>query len=188
MANISRRLSDGNVDVETIAAERDQVAGLVRSAQAGDRDAFGELYRMYVPRVFRLARFSLGTGAEDAVSETFTRAWTALPRYRDTGAPFVAWLYGIARHVVTDQLRTRGRSEPRETVPDRMVHEEHDDRLDLAAAMAELPEEQRRVIEMKFLMGLTNPEVARVLGKSIGAVNAQQWRALRALKGVLEAE
>jgi RNA polymerase sigma-70 factor (ECF subfamily) len=100
----------------------------------------------------------------------------------------VSWLYGIARNVVFDQLRVRKRTEPRADVPD-VPHDHLPQtliRLDVADAIARLPDEQRQVIEMKFLIGLPNAEVAEILGKTIGAVNAQQWRALGNLRRILE--
>ncbi len=165
-----------------------QASTLVSAAQAGDRDAFGLLYREHYGAVYRLARFYLGASAEDVVAETFLRAWKALPRYRDTGAPFVSWLYGIARHVVADELRKAKRLEPRDTLPEIAFEGSEDDRLVLAAALERLPKEQRRVIEMKYLLGLKNPEVAEALGKSVGAVNAMQWRALATLRDLMEEE
>jgi RNA polymerase sigma-70 factor (ECF subfamily) len=162
--------------------------GLVRRAQEGDREAFGQLFQLHHAAVFRMVRFSLGSGgsdAEDAAAETFARAWKALPRYRDTGAPFVSWLYGIARHVVADERRRGLRTEPREELPDEGHEPLHDDRIDLATAIERLPDEQRLVVEMKFLAGLTNPEVAALLGTTTGAVNARQWRALQALQEIL---
>lgn len=163
--------------------------GLVERARRGERDAFGQLFSLHHAAVFRLARFSLPHAlAEDAVAETFTRAWKALPRYRRTGAPFVAWLYGIARHVVADIARAAHRVESQPEVAQH-PHDPwsgDDDRIVLAAALAQLPEEQRRVIELKFLVGLTNAEVGVVLAKKPGAVNTQQWRALRALQRILD--
>jgi RNA polymerase sigma-70 factor, ECF subfamily len=168
--------------------ERDAVLPLVEKSRRGDKDAFGQLYRRYHSRVYGLARFYLGEGAEDAVAETFMRAWAALPRYKPTAAPFVAWLYGIARHVVSDEFKRRKRTEPRDQLPDGAVDPRHDERLELAAAIAQLPTQQRQIVEMKYLLGLRNPEVAKALNKSIGAVNAQQWRALQSLKQMLEQE
>jgi RNA polymerase sigma-70 factor (ECF subfamily) len=133
-----------------------------------------------------LARFYLGEGAEDAVAETFMRAWSALPRYKSTGAPFVAWLYGIARHVVADEFRVRSKTEVRDELPDSSVTPQHEDRLLLASSIERLPKQQRLVVEMKYLLGMTNAEVAAALGKSIGAINAQQWRALQALKEMMD--
>ena len=180
-------VQDGKVPVESSRPlESEEIPSLVQRAQENDRDAFGELYRLFHAQVFRLARFYLDSSAEDAVAETFLRAWNALPRYRNTGAPFVAWLYGIARHVVADERLRRRRIEPRPEVPDRAIDPPPDDRLALAMAIQRLPEEDRRVIELKFLIGLTNAEVAAALGKSAGAVNTQQWRALRSLRRLIE--
>jgi RNA polymerase sigma-70 factor, ECF subfamily len=168
--------------------ERYTVLPLIEAARRGDKDAFGQLYRRYHARVFGLARFYLGDGGEDAVAETFVRAWSALPRYRTTAAPFVAWLYGIARHVVADELKNRKRTEARAQVPDQPVDPLYDERLAIAAAVAKLPKQQRQIVEMKYLLGMKNAEVARALNKTIGAVNAAQWRALQALKLSLEQE
>lgn len=164
----------------------DPVPGLVAEAKRGDTDAFGQLYRLHHASVTRMARFHLGsTDAEDAVAEVFLRAWKALPRYQNTGAPFAAWLHGIARHVVVDEIRRRSRTEPHAEVPDAGVEHREDERLDLAAAIEQLPQEQRQVIELKFLVGLKNPEVAEAMGSTPGAVNARQWRALESLRAAL---
>jgi RNA polymerase sigma-70 factor, ECF subfamily len=165
------------------------VPQLVEKAKRGDRDAFGELYRLHHARIFRMARLhlgDLGDGAEDAVAETFLRAWAALPRYRVTGAPFVAWLFGIARHVVLDEVARGRRVMPREELPERARGWTVDDRLTLAQALDRLPAAQRQVVELKYLAGMRNEEVASALGKSKGAINAMQWRALGTLREILE--
>jgi RNA polymerase sigma-70 factor, ECF subfamily len=191
-AYISASISDRNVrdHVATPAIDARRVRELVeRAARDGDRDAFGDLYRLCHDGVYRFARFNLpGPSVEDAVAETFLRAWVAIPRYRDTGAPFSAWLVGIARHVVADAHRAARRTEPRADPPDRSVEfqDQATDRLALAAAVARLPKEQREVIELKYLLGWTNEEVGRTMGKSVGAVNALQWRALSRLKQLME--
>jgi len=170
------------------AQHSDAVWDLVERAREGDRAAFGELFRLHHPAVFRVARARLPhAAAQDAAAETFTRAWVALPRYRRTGAPFIAWLYGITRNVVADMARRGARTES-QAQPDLPASDpwsSRDDHIDLLAALADLPEDQRRVIELKYLVGLTNVEVAAALGKKPGAVNAQQWRALRALERML---
>jgi RNA polymerase sigma-70 factor (ECF subfamily) len=185
-ANISTPSADGN-GVASAAEVRAFDRELARKAQKGDRGAFEHLYRIHHAAVYRLARFYLGGDADDAAAETFVRAWSGLPTYRDTGAPFVAWLYGIARHVVADEFRRRQRIELHAELPDVPV-ETHgtEERLDLRAAIDRLPEEQRLVIELKFLAGLKNPEIAALLGTTTGAVNAKQWRALSALNMALE--
>jgi RNA polymerase sigma-70 factor (ECF subfamily) len=179
-ANISTPSSDWKADERVAETSR-----LVDLAKGGDRDAFGQLYLRFCAPLGRLARFYLGDGAEDAVAETFVRAWAALPRYRDMGSPFVSWLYAIARHVVADELAARRRVEPRAELPDAAAELAQDDRLTLAAAMARLPQEQRQVVELKYLVGLRNGEVALAMGRTTGAVNSLQWRALRAMRGLI---
>lgn len=162
---------------------------LIERARAGDKDAFGAIYRTYYGPIYRLARLHLGgDGPEDAVAETFVRAWKSLPRYKATGAPFSAWLYAIARHVVVDEVRRRVRTEPRDEVPEQAVDEIGVDRLAVARAIERLPKDQRRVIEMKYLLQMRNPEVAAAIGRSIGAVNALQSRALGTLRDLLAEE
>jgi RNA polymerase sigma-70 factor (ECF subfamily) len=185
-ASISGVQSDRKVDERPEDTDNRTILPLVERARSGDKDAFGLLYRRFHSRVFGLARFYLGDGAEDAVAETFTRAWAALPRYKPGRTPFISWLYGIGRHVVVDELRRRKRTELRDALPDSGHEPNHDDTLALAAAIDQLPRQQRQVIEMKYLLGMTNPEVSAALGKKIGAVNAQQWRALQTLKKILE--
>jgi RNA polymerase sigma-70 factor (ECF subfamily) len=164
----------------------DAVDRLVERAKDGDKDAYGQVFRLHRDAIYRFTRLHLGSEIDDVVSEVFTRAWVQLPRYRSTGAPFVAWLYGIARHVITDEHRRQSKVEPRAELPDTLAKWAEDDRLSLATAIARLPREQRRVIEMKFLMGMSNPEVAAALETTTNAVNAKRWRALTMLRGELE--
>ncbi|MGI9194418.1 MAG: RNA polymerase sigma factor [Actinomycetota bacterium] len=167
---------------------KEAIANLVEQAKRGGSEAFGEIYRLHHQALFRYARYRLGQqAAEDAVSETFVRAWQGLPRYRETGAPFVSWLYGIARHVVVDAGNAERRVEPRGEFPDHAIELALGtvDHIELADAISALPQKQRQVIELKFLIGLNNEEVGKALGKSPGAVNAQQWRALEGLKRIM---
>lgn len=159
-----------------------QIDELIDRSRRGDREAFAQVYRQYHGSVARMARFYLNGAAEDAVAETFVRAWESLPRYKDRGTPFSSWLYAIARHVIFDELRTRGRTEARDELPERPVAGPNEDRAALAEAMKRLPEDQRQVIEMKFMLGMDNEEVGAALSRTPGAVNALRWRALRSLK------
>lgn len=173
---------------ETVGDVRslDSVARLVDRAKDGDKDAFGQIFRLHRDAILRFARLRLGAEADDVVSEVFTRAWITLHRYEYTGLPFVAWLYGIARHVVADELSRQSRSHPQADVPEAVSRWAEDDRIDLFKAIEQLPTEQRQVIEMKYFMGMRNPEVADVLNASVNAVNGRQWRALAALRDRLE--
>lgn len=185
-ANISGRSRDVQVEALNDVASIDPVRRLVERARDGDKDAYGQIFRLHHDAIFRHARLHIGGEAEDVVAEVFTRAWIQLPGYAYTGVPFVAWLYGIARHVVADEVRRQARLEYRPTIPETLEKWAEDDRLELAEAIGKLPAEQRQVIEMKFLMDMRNPQVAEALDTTTNAVNAKQWRALTALRNELK--
>lgn len=186
--NISGPSADIQLSMATGVDGPDLTSAWVEAAQRGDEDAFGELYRRYHPAIVRMARLHAGIDGDDLAAEVFMRAWTGLPSYRSTGVPFVAWLYGIARHVIVDQVRRNVHSFPQADLPERTIEPDVDDRMILAESIASLPDEQRQVIELKYLLGMKNPEVAEALGVSVGAVNAKQWRALQALRAQLGGE
>lgn len=131
--------------------------------------------------------------AEDATSLIFTRALAALPTLR--GSSFRSWLFGIAHHVVADVLRGKHRDlqldvasavwdptpSPEGTALDDETHRA------LAAALAQLSAQQRRVVELR-LAGLTSTEIGKTLGCSPGAVDVAQHRAVLRLRQLLSAD
>jgi RNA polymerase sigma-70 factor (ECF subfamily) len=133
---------------------------LVALAAEGDADAFEELYRAHMEGVARHVRFRLGRADEDVVAEVFVRAWAGISSYQDRGRPFGAWLFGIARHVIVDEFRTRSR-----TFPVAQASEQEDEPmtaelLALRHAIDRLPDDQRQAVELRYLVGLSNEEVA----------------------------
>ena len=172
-------------------------AALVRAAQAGDAAAFAQLYERYFDQVYAYAAFRLAgaADAEDVASQVFLRALEALGGYRWQGVPFRAWLFRIARNLLTDAGRRAAR---RPTVgldavdgvvaadgwaadPERLALEGAT-RQALAAAVARLTPAQQQVLGLRFVAGLPIAEVARALGRSEGAVKALQHAGLRALQ------
>lgn len=164
-----------------------------------DPAAFGPLYEAYFTAIYRYCFYRLGThpAAEDAASMVFVQALEALPRYRHgsrTGS-FRSWLFTIAHNVVANQHRTSGRRPvspltAAEILPDSRPSPEDsalaaEDAHAMLALLAQLPHEQRQVVELR-LAGLTDQEIARVLGRSHGAIRTAHYRAvlqLRALFG-----
>jgi RNA polymerase sigma-70 factor, ECF subfamily len=170
---------------------------LVLQAQAGNAEAFGQLYDAYMERIYRFVYFRVEDQqtAEDLTSQVFLRAWNNLDRFRLGGTPYLAWLYTIAHNAVIDHYRTRKVTTPLEDVrlsqPDYAEVVEND--IDLAvemssikSAMRTLTDDQQQVLTLKFIEGMTNDEIARHLGKREGAVRALQMRGLRALAKQLE--
>jgi RNA polymerase sigma-70 factor, ECF subfamily len=176
----------------------DEETRLIREAQAGDPAAFAELYRRYQPKVYRYIYFRVDSvaTAEDLTSEVFVRLVERIQAYHHRGRPLLAWLYTIARNLITDTYRRRGRAtelplddflvadapDPSQTVhrsleQDRLTH-----------ALDDLTAAQREVIRLKFFEEMDNSTAARVLGKTVGAVKALQHRGISALARVLVRE
>jgi RNA polymerase sigma-70 factor (ECF subfamily) len=167
--------------------DRDHIAFLASRA-ISDRDAFGELFDLFAVPVFRYCYRRTGNreSAEDAMSQTFTRAFAAMPRF--AGGSFPAWLYTIAHNVVINQARRPAfvplPAEDRTIDPDPSPEEAaliEDERSQIVRLLQLLPEDQRRAVEFR-LAGLTGPEVAEAMGKTIAAVKMLQLRAMRRLR------
>lgn len=175
------------------------VRRLIVRAQSYDEEALSTLYREYADLVYRYIYYRVGeqTVAEDLLSDVFVRVLQDLPGYRDTGAPFEAWLYRIAHARVVDYYR---RQQVRRTTP--LDHRQMaDDNVNPAAQIGEkenawrvqealnhLTSDQQQVISLRFSAGYTSEQVAKVLNKTEGAVKALQHRALAALRRLLEYE
>ncbi len=173
---------------------RDDDCRLVEAAIAGDAEAFGLLYDRYANDVFTYLYYRLGDlpTAEDLTSEVFLKAWRSIKHYRYQGIPFIAWLYRIAHNLLVDHHRREGRrpvqvSATVDEVPDggRSGLTEALNRADLLRAIARLSEDQQQVIVMRFILGMSSPEIAEVLGRSKGAIDALQHRALKNLRRLL---
>jgi RNA polymerase sigma-70 factor (ECF subfamily) len=158
-----------------------------------DRAAFGVLYDRYATVVFRYCYRRLGErgAAEDATSATFLKAIESLPGYR--GGSFPAWLFAIAHSVVVTTARRRTESALDESydVADGEPSPEDaamaaDDRRRIVRLLAGLPEDQRRVIELR-LAGLSGAEIAMSIGRSVSAVKMLQHRAMTNLRRRLTA-
>jgi RNA polymerase sigma-70 factor (ECF subfamily) len=170
---------------------------LVAKAAAGDAAAFGALYDLHVRRVYRQCYYRTGNrvDAEDLVQQTFLQAWQALPRYRRTGAPFLAWLLTISHNLaVSTQRKTREVSEPDLEVPaaaaadPEAVALDRLDQVDVRLAILQLKSDRQQVILLRFIDGYAVDEVAAALGKSANHVRVLQHRALADLRRLLQQE
>jgi RNA polymerase sigma-70 factor (ECF subfamily) len=134
--------------------------------------------------------------AEDLTAEVFVRMVAKIRHYRHRGKPILAWLYTIARNLTTDYYRRNGRN-PRMPLDERLVAGSGnpvtavEGRLAadcLRRALCHLTEAQKLVIVAKFVEDRSNREVARLLGKTEGAVKSLQHRALASLRRAIEKE
>lgn len=124
-------------------------------------------------------------------------AITALPRYKDQGRPFLAFVYGIAAHKVADAHRAaaRNRSDPMDVVPERSSGDASPEQLAIdsessarmAVLLQTLPEKQREILILRVVVGMSAEETAETVGSTPGAVRVAQHRALAKLKTELMA-
>jgi RNA polymerase sigma-70 factor (ECF subfamily) len=164
---------------------------LARAAQQ-DPLLFTALYTRYLDPMYRYCYVRLGSheAAEDATSEVFLKAFSGLPGYR--GNLFAAWLFQIARNVVTDHYRRRRPSVPVDALAELPDAADPPEELAIAAseraavreALARLPEEQRLVIELQ-LADWSGEQIAGAIGRSHGAVRMLRLRAVQQLKASL---
>ena len=161
------------------------VSAATERARDGDDDALRLLYLLYADNVFGFVLSIVHDehDAEDITSEVFARLPRALTHYRVSSTPFVAWLLRVARNAALDHMRAQ-RSVPLAEVPAHGRAELHaHERLDdLRAALEALPFDQRQVMVLRLVAGLTPGEVAERIGRSVDAVHALQHRARRRLR------
>ena len=185
----------------TMPGER--LDAVVAQAVAGDRNAVREVLETIRPIVVRYCRARVGAAArggfsaDDVAQEVCLATMMALPRYRDRGRPFLAFLYGIAAHKVADAHRAAGRdlAYPADSVPDRFSAEAGPEQLaieaDSMSRMKELldvlPAKQREILILRVVVGLSAEETAAAIGATTGAVRVAQHRALARLKSAIVA-
>ena len=172
---------------------------LVERAQAGDAEAFGELYDRYVDLVYRYIYYRVGTSqlAEDLTSETFLRALRRISTFTWQGRDVGAWFVTIARNLIADHYKSgRYRLEMTtddivetgsrlvEDGPENAVLESMQNKV-LLEAVKQLNAEQQECIVLRFLQGLSVAETAQAMGKNDGAIKALQYRAIRSLGRLL---
>jgi RNA polymerase sigma-70 factor, ECF subfamily len=185
----------------TISGER--LDAVVAEAVTGDRNALREVLETIRPLVVRYCRARVGTAersglsADDVAQEVCLAAITALPRYKDQGRPFLAFVYGIAAHKVADAHRAAGRNraDPMDVVPERSSGEAGPEQMAIdsessarmAALLQVLPEKQREIIILRVVVGMSAEETAEAVGSTAGAVRVAQHRALSRLKAEIGA-
>lgn len=178
---------------------------LIEQAQAGNAEAFGQLYEQYAAVIFRyvFAHVDNRLDAEDLTEDVFLRAWRSIAKYRQQDVPFLAFMFRIARNAVIDHHRSSRRSQQfvsslDEDRPDQEIKDMRPDPSDAALdnlahqemrrLLEQLHDDYRTVILLRFFSGLSPEETAEVMEKSPGAVRVMQHRALTALRKLLPLE
>ena len=184
-------------DIET---ELPDEAVLVQKAKDFDSDTWTTIYRRYYPKIYayiyrRLEAFSRQE-TEDIAANVFLHAVDGIGSFSYRGIPLSAWLFRIAHNQLVDYFRQKGKLNTQPLIEETLAESEPVEdtteailiREELNTALKNLTEEQRQVALLKFFVGLSNVEVALIIGKSEGAVKGLQHRALASLRRILEKE
>jgi RNA polymerase sigma-70 factor, ECF subfamily len=171
---------------------------LVEAARAGDESAIGALYRAYHDLIYKYILYRVGslTAAEDITSQVFLAMVRNLRRFEWQGRPFLAWLYAIAQKQVAFHHRSAGRAPAQveldaaadlvgDSAGPHATAEERERRVRLAQALDQLPESQREVVLLRYVLSLSLAETAAATDRSEGAVKQLQLRGLTTLRGLL---
>jgi RNA polymerase sigma-70 factor (ECF subfamily) len=162
----------------------------VARATGGDRDALRYLYVTYSNNIYGYVRSIVRDEheAEDVTQHVFAKLITSLCRYDERGGPFPAWLLRLARNVAVDHLRAN-RLTPMETVLSLEAPSGADPHRTYAfrTALARLPEEQREVVLLRHLVGLTPGEIAIRMRRSTSSIHGLHHRGRRTLQRELRA-
>jgi len=175
-------------------------AQLVERAVRGESSAYGELYDMYIERIYRFLYIKVGRreDAEDLAQTVFLKALENMPRYKDMGYPFSSWLYRIASNAVIDYYRTsrpvvdlEDIDEAKLGVISKELEVDVQTALDITRvkkALSLIKEEYQDVIVLRFIEDMSVKDVAAFIDKTEGAVKLITHRGLAALRKALGEE
>ena len=192
----------GTSGTQSCDAEDSDLLSRVRSR---DPDALIVLYQKYSPRVFSLLCRILedNSTAEELLQDTFYRLWTRVELFDGTKGSLLSWLFTIARNIALDFKRKESRrgnlyvpleGEQSGSSQAGLLHEMalagRDDNNTEAVreAMKQLPDEQRKVIELAYWEGLTQQELAVRLGQPLGTVKTRTRLAFKKLREKLPSD
>jgi RNA polymerase sigma-70 factor (ECF subfamily) len=171
------------------AADEAEVGRAVARAKDGDREALGWLYIRFAENVYGYVGSIVRDphDAEDVTQQVFAKLLVNLSKYEEREAPFLSWILAVARNVALDHIR-RCRAIPCAEVRDPACAATECDPLtafSVKDALAALPAEQREVVLLRHLVGLSPPEIAARLGRTESSVHGLHHRGRSAVRDSL---
>lgn len=172
-----------------------QLDECVLKAQQGNTDSFAQIYDQFVDKIYKYVFFRVGReDALDLTESVFLKVWENIKSYK-TGKQYVSsWIYRIAHNAVVDHYRMSKQTvELTSNVPD--MNKDSDpivltarkmNRESLSKAISKLKRKYQQVIVLKYVNELDNKEIARIMNKTEGSMRILKFRALKALKQILE--
>ena len=195
---VSFSLNPGSGGQSPLKAHRGIMADLLRRiAERSDPAAFRELYEAYGPRVkaYMIRQGADAGTAEDLAQETLLTVWRKAALYAGDKGSTTTWVFAIARNLRIDRLRREvpwqelpeGRlaEASNEPLPDEAVAEKERQQR-VQAALAALPPEQKEVVALAYLEGLSHSEIAERLGMPLGTVKSRMRIAYQKIRQTLE--
>jgi RNA polymerase sigma-70 factor (ECF subfamily) len=181
-----------------VPADQTIAVNLIQKVANQDRDAFSQLYDRFSSLVFTLAMrmLKVRSDAEDLLQEVFVQVWRQAQSYSvQRGSP-EAWIVNIARSRAIDKIRSIRRMEKSFVLTDDPARAESSDNVESSAAQSEtrmamnsalanLPETQRKVLELAYFDGLTQTEIANRLAEPLGTIKTRMRSGIQRLRDML---
>jgi RNA polymerase sigma-70 factor (ECF subfamily) len=195
---ISLSFSSGPGGELPLRAQRGIMADLLRRvAERADPAAFRELYETLGPRVkaYMMRKGADAGTAEDLAQETLLTVWRKAALYADDKGSMTTWVFAIARNLRIDRLRREvpwqelpewRLAEPSEEAQPDEAFAEKQRQLRVQAALAELPQDQREVVALAYIEGLSHSEIAARVGLPLGTVKSRMRIAYQKVRAALE--
>lgn len=172
---------------------------IVRQAALGNKNALGTLYQMHKVPIYTYIYYRVegnSAVADDLTAEVFGRMITKIHTFDPTKKPLLAWLYTIARNLISDHYRNEQKLARQMNQYDSPKHHQNPeifvqinfDTRSLLCALKKLTAEQQEVIILRFIEGRNVAETAEIMGKTVGAVKTMSRRALASLQRTMERE
>lgn len=175
----------------------DELSRLISRAQQKDKEAYGNIYKLFYKRIYRYCLFNLRDRelAQDTCQETFLKAWKALPQFKlSKGGSFQAYLFRISRNLIIDFSRKKKaiRLEKYHDIQsENELSEEADKKTNIAklkSAISKLKQEDKQIIILRYFEDLTLAEIAKAINTKEGAIRVRVHRITKKLKEVFENE
>ena len=183
---------------EKVAEKKSAYYNALAERAKYDQEAFGELYDYFFPRVYSyiFAKVKNNDTADDVISTTFEKVFLHLKDYDSEKGAFSTWIFRIALNEMASFYRKQTASKEttweeffdpadNRATPEQQVVSEEGDRF-LLCALEKLPERERRIVSMKYFMGISNKEIAEAMDMTATNVGVVLHRTLGKLKGMLE--
>lgn len=174
----------------------DDYKKFVKKAVAGDKEAFGRLYQIFLDRIYRFTYYLTRDefAAEDITQNTFLKAWNNLPNFSTDRGTFQSYLFTIARNLVIDAQRKKKEysleegygadAETGENLEEKVWKDEAMQRVH--EAIADLDEFDRQIVILRFFEEMHFDEMAEILGKEPGTIRVKIHRIMEKLRNKLE--